>query len=46
MPGSKFDADLHLDHDLPDHLPILPDEIDLLGRYFADLIEQALKAPT
>jgi hypothetical protein len=35
-----------LDHDLPDHLPIPPDEIDLLGRYFADLIELALKAPT
>ena len=33
-----------LDHDLPDHLPILPDEINLLGHYFADLIEQALKA--
>jgi hypothetical protein len=35
-----------LDHDLPDQLPILPAEIDLLGRYFADVIEQALKAPT
>jgi hypothetical protein len=35
-----------LDHDLPDQLPILPAEIDLLSRYFADLIEQALKAPT
>lgn len=34
-----------LDHDLPDQLPILPAEIDLLSRYFTDLIEQALKAP-
>jgi hypothetical protein len=33
-------------HDLPDQLPILPAEIELLRRYFADLIEQALKAPT
>jgi hypothetical protein len=37
---------LVIDHDLPDQLPILPAEIDLFRLYFADLLDDALKAPT
>jgi hypothetical protein len=37
---------LVIDHDLPDQLPILPAEIDLFRLYFADLLDEALKAPT
>jgi hypothetical protein len=37
---------LVIDHDLPDQLPILPAEIDILRLYFADLLDSALKAPT
>ena len=37
---------LVIDHDLPDQIPILPVEIDLFRLYFADLLNDALKAPT
>jgi hypothetical protein len=37
---------LAIDHDLPDQLPILPAEIYLFRLYFADLLDDALKAPT
>ena len=36
-------ADLQLADELPKMLPVLPGEIDLLGIYFADLIDAALQ---
>lgn len=36
---------LVIDQNLPDNLPILSAEIDLLRLYFADLLDDVLKAP-
>jgi len=42
-PALPDGANLQLADDLPKMLPVLPGEIDLLGIYFADLIDAFLQ---